>query len=88
MFTLEELKDEMKRCGNFVLIMAPILIPGSSAHQLNDAHHTLDDNIHAKNQPDGFHFDDHVLSEYDRRLNEVVEDVVKLGYYRRINFEI
>lgn len=89
LFTLDELKDEMKRCGNFVLIMAPLLIPGSSAHQMSDAHHTVNDNIQAQNQLESsFQFNDDVLSEYDRRLKEVVEDVLKFGYYHKINFEI
>lgn len=72
-FTFEDLKDEMKRCGNFVLTVMPILIYGSSAHQMNGPDSTTVLNVEAQ-------------SEYERRMNEVVEDVLSQGFYRNINF--
>lgn len=73
LFTFEDLKDEMKRCGNFVLTVMPILIYGSSAHQMNGPDSTTVLNVEAQ-------------SEYERRMNEVVEDVLSQGFYRNINF--
>lgn len=51
----------------------PILIYGSSAHQMNGPDSTTVLNVEAQ-------------SEYERRMNEVVEDVLSQGFYRNINF--
>lgn len=90
-FNLIELKHEMKRCGNYVLVLAPILIPGSSTHQIerNDLNQSVNDNSSKKRQHDlAFKFNDKDLNEFDRRMNEILEDVYDLGYYQKINFEI
>lgn len=85
MFTFEELEGELKRCGNFVLIMAPVLIYGSSAHQTNDLSNTLDEELKAENgQSSMAILNVEAQLEYDRRLNEVVEDILSLGYYHKI----
>lgn len=70
LFTFDELKVELKRCGNFVLTVMPILIYGSTAHQIESG------SLDVLNIADQF--------EYERRINEIVEDISDMGYYQSI----
>lgn len=61
LFTLEDLRNELKRCGNYALVMAPVLL---EAYHQNPISVTED------------------WSEYDRRINDLITDIVDFGYYR------
>lgn len=71
LFTFDELKVELKRCGNFVLAVMPILIYGSTAHQIESGSSSV------------LNIGDQL--EYERRINEIVEDIFDMGYYQSIN---
>lgn len=71
LFTFENLKEELKRYGNFALIVTPLFIL-SAQIQLNETN-TDETGLSEINQ-----------MEYDRRINGLLEDVIELGYYRKI----
>lgn len=71
LFTFENLKEELKRYGNFALIVTPLFIL-SAQIQLNETN-TDETGLSEINQ-----------MEYDRRINGLLEDVIELGYYRNI----
>lgn len=88
LFTFKNLKDELKRCGNYALLLAPSLISMSLADSDNIP--KLDEMF--DNAADGKCSIDITTGlneggqrEYDRRINGVLEDIVTLGYYRRVN---
>lgn len=84
LFTYDDLLGELKRCGVYALLMAPILLQISQADSSEipnldemcdkvaegDSNIALITSLSAKGQ-----------LECDRRLNEVFEDVIELGYY-------
>lgn len=71
LFTFENLKEELKRCGNFALIVTP-LFTLSAQIQLDESN------------ADEAGLSENNLMEYDRRINGLLEDVIDLGYYRKI----
>lgn len=85
LFTLENLKSEMKKCGKYTLIIAPIGVLLSQA----DSSRTPDLNEAFENVGDGGKVEfitglnDKGQQEYDRRLNEMYEDVVRRGYFTK-----
>lgn len=87
LFTLENLKDELKRCGNMVLIMMPMLIQLSLA---DSSEIVSKDEMFSKpskeenksNWMTGL--SNAGQQEHDRRLNEIFEDVIERGYYQKI----
>lgn len=88
LFTYENLMDELKRFGNFALIVTPLFIL-SAQIQLNEfsTDDMIEDNSDPKNEADissGTGLSEKNQIEYDRRINELLEDIVNLGYYRKI----
>lgn len=71
LFTFENLKEELKRYGNFALIVTPLFVL-SAQIQLNETN-TDETGLSEINQ-----------MEYDRRINGLLEDVINLGYYQRV----
>lgn len=71
LFTFENLKEELKRYGNFALIVTPLFIL-SAQIKLNESN-TDETGMSENNQ-----------LEYDRRINGLLEDVINMGYYRKI----
>lgn len=69
---LERLKAELKRFGYLAPMMIPMLIQIS-----------LSDSSEMPNS-DGTGLSDVRQLEFDRRINELFEDIVSLGYYRKI----
>lgn len=87
LFTFENLKDELKRFGNYLLIMSPLWI---STTQVNPSEMTgmdemFDETGESENTPD-------IVSglsgegqrEFERRVNGLLADIVELEYYRKI----
>lgn len=91
LFTFENLKAELKRCGNYALIMAPILLQISQA---DSSEITKLDEVFDKATTGAENDDDKIdlitgLSdkgqlEFQRRLGDVFTDVIRFGYYRKI----
>lgn len=80
LFTRENLEEELKRFGNFALIVTPLFIL-SAQIQLNDSN--TDDTVEDNTERSGGLSEKNRM-EYDRRINGLLEDVVNLGYYRKI----
>lgn len=86
LFTFEDLKRELKRCGNFALLMAPMLIQISQADSSEapsfdemfdkmtkgETNQEFITGLSAKGQ-----------LQYDQQINGVVEHIIELGFYRK-----
>lgn len=87
LFTLANLRDELKRFGNYTLIMGPLWIletqqqPGSHDLFTDDK---FDKTDNGKNELTLFSDLRENGQEFARRINDLLEDVVRLGYYRKI----
>lgn len=89
LFTFDDLQTEMKRCGNYGLMLAPMLIQISQASSsqvtnLDEMCDKMADGGDAGGLVSGL--TENGQAEYERRLNDVLEDVVQLGYYQKLNF--
>lgn len=87
LFTLDNLKDELKRCGNYAFLLAPMLISVSLADSSDISN--LDEMCDKIADGERRHelitgLSDKAQLEYEQRLNDTVEDLVKLGYYQKI----
>lgn len=89
LFTFANLKDELKRFGNYALIMGPLWI--LSTQQQSGSHDSFSDDMFDKKTGDqsnkpAFKSDlrENGQEEFSRRINGLLEDVVRLGYYRKI----
>lgn len=78
LFTFQNLHDELKRCGNLTLILAPML-----------TEILLADSSELSNLDEGDYKDFFAglsgKDQYAHRLNEVFGDVLRLGYYRKLD---
>lgn len=77
-FTIDDLRDEMKRCGNYALLMAPMVVQVSMAGSTSNEEGGQDFNTD---------LDDEAQVAYHQRMNDVVGDVVRMGFYRKIDFQ-
>lgn len=87
LFTYANLKDELKRYGNYLLVMSPLWISTTQA----DASGTtgmdemFDGSGEGENKPDLVSgFSKKGQDEFSRRINGLLEDIVEMGYYRKI----
>lgn len=88
LFTLDDLKDEMKKCGNFALLLAPMLIQvcqadSSEISNLDEMSNKIAEGETQQELITGLN--EHAQQEYDRRLNGVIGDLIRLGYYHKID---
>lgn len=89
LFTFDDLQSELKRCGNYALMLAPMLIQISQASSseitnLDDMCDKMAEGENGNGLVSGL--TESGQAEYVRRLNDVVEDVVRLGYYQKLDF--
>lgn len=91
LFTFANLKSELKRFGNYALIMGPLWI--SETQQQPGSHEVFTDDMFdkpagAKSEPSepalACDLNKKGQDEFARRINELMEDVVRLEYYRKI----
>lgn len=88
LFTFENLKDELKRFGNFSLLMVPMIIEVSQAHsneisKMDEMFNKAADGEGQINLITGLSGTGQ--QEYDRRINELLENIVNLGYFHQVN---
>lgn len=87
LFTYADLLGELKRCGVNVLLLAPIILLGVHA-DVSDLDEVL---LKAAEGDDKADFVSSISAKdqfaYDQRLNEVFEDIFKLGYYEITHHE-
>lgn len=83
LFSMDDLQNELKKCGEFAMLIAPIGVMISQT----DSSHALELNELFENGNENAKLEFlAALSEegqrvYDRRLNEIYEDVIKRGYF-------
>lgn len=87
LFTFDDLKSEMKRCGNFALVMAPISLQISQADatettNMDEMFDQMDKGETKQEFISGLSVEGQ--QEYNRRINDVLEDIFELGYYRNL----
>lgn len=84
LFTINDLQEELKKYGSFVLLMAPMLIQTSVADssEISNLEEICEKMaVGSERQEIITGLNKTAQLEYDRRLNEVFEDVIdKLGY--------
>lgn len=90
LFTFENLKEELKKCGNYALIMAPMLVEISQADssEITKLDEVLDELTEGKDKGSLnliTSLSEKGQLEYERRLGDVFTDIVRLGYYHEIN---
>lgn len=85
LFTYEDLLNELKRCGVYALLMCPMLLQVvlAESSEIPNLDEMFDKVADGEAQLDIVNeLGAEGQLEYDRRLNEVFEDVIKLGYYQ------
>lgn len=84
LFTFEDLSNELKTFGVYALLMSPMLLQVSLAHSneisnMDEMFDRVAEGESKINLVTGLSSEGQ--SEYERRLNEVFEDVIELEYY-------
>lgn len=88
LFTIDNLKSELRRCGNFALLTTPMIMQVSQADSSEIANM---DEMFDKSAESGSELhlvtglSDERQSEFAQRLNETVEDIVNWGYYHKVD---
>ncbi|XP_031621427.1 uncharacterized protein LOC116339595 [Contarinia nasturtii] len=88
LFTYENLQSELKRCGSFALLLAPLSIQVQQADTNEVANlNEMCDKMANGNNSDGLVNDLNEEAQliYEQRLNDVFEDVIRLGYINNAN---
>lgn len=84
LFTFDDLKQELKQSGNIIPVLVPMMLEvmqfDSNDVNLDDAFNKMAEGDHES----GFRLSEQGQHEYVRRLNELFDDIVRLGYYRNI----
>lgn len=87
LFTFDDLKAEMKRCGNFALLMSPMLIQISKA----DSSEAPDFEEMFDKMQKGDNNQEFITGlstagqlKYDQQINDAVEHIIDLGYYQKL----
>lgn len=84
LFTYEDLSSELKQCGIYALLLCPILLQLTQADssELSNLDEMCDKAVEDGSQINIVTgLSGKRQSEFDRLINEVFEDVIKLGYY-------
>lgn len=88
LFSMDDLKDELKRCGNYAFLLAPMLISVSMADSsdISNLDEMCDKIAEGERRQELITgLNDKAQIEYEQRLNDAIEDLVRLGYYQKIN---
>ena len=86
LFTFENLQNELKRCGIYALILSPFSIQTSQADSSQIT--SFDEMSEKSAKGEVYEFitglSEKGYLEYQRRLNDVFDDIDRLGYYRKL----
>lgn len=86
LYTFEQLKKELPLCGDLLLLMLPTMIQLSlvEARNASDVDDTFDVCIRGVVRPDLLvGLDVNSQREYKKRINDCIEDLVKLGCFQK-----
>lgn len=91
LFTYEEFQNELKRCGNFALLMTPLIIQicvvdANNISNLDDLCDKMGNGETVNDLIQSFSANEQL--EFDTRLNDAVTDIINLGYYTKLNNDI
>lgn len=87
LFTFANLKSELKRFGNYALIMGPLwILETQQQHGTNElfTDDMFDKPVSVKNEPTSGNLRGNGQDEFSRRMRGLMEDIVRLEYYRKI----
>lgn len=85
LFTFEDLQSEFREYGNFVLVLAPVLLSviladTSEIVNLDEMCDKVAEGTSQQNVINGLKRE----AEYEQRLSDVIEDITRLGYYKKL----
>lgn len=90
LFTLADLKEELRLCGIYAFLLAPMVLSVSLAdsNEISNLDEMCDkiadgENGHEHELITGLN--DNAQREYKERLNDVVDDLIELGYYQPLD---
>lgn len=86
LFSFEALKNELKLCGNFAVIIVPMLIQicAVDPEDVTNLDEICDeDDQQQVDVIQGLSKDAQAL--YDERINGLLEDLIEFGYYHKLN---
>lgn len=85
LFTYQDFQSELKRCGNLALLTSPMLIQISFVDSKDVSNlDEMCENI-SKDQDLIQGLSENAQLEYDTRLNDVVTDLINLGYHTKLS---
>lgn len=89
LFTFDDLTNELKRYGSHALVMAPALLEisladSSNLTNLNEMCDEMAGDGGATQHTFIQGMGDKARSSYRQRLTDVVDDILRLGYYRKL----
>lgn len=89
LFSFNDLQNELKNCGEYTLILTPVVIQVSQADpsdltDLDDLCDNLADGANSKKIDFTGDLSEKSQLVYERRINDLVEDIVRLGYLQKI----
>lgn len=73
LFSFKDMNDELNKCRNFALLMAPLLVQVYQTDLMSTAKEKTFDKINTD-------FNDADQTGYDQRINDVIDDIVSFGY--------
>lgn len=81
LFTFNDLSDELTKCGSFAFLIVPMLLQVSFADmtEITDSNDKSVDTIAHSNEHEK-NVNKSMDSKYEQRLNDVLTDLVDLGY--------
>lgn len=84
LFSFNDLQAELKRCGNYALIMAPQVVQYALADESSLNLDKVFDNVDGK-QDLITGLKETAQKKYEERVNGIVEDIVRFGFTRKAN---
>lgn len=87
LFTFVDLTNELTRYGNYALLLGPLSIQTSQAdpNQIADLSKMAEKSAKGEAIELITGLSDKGQLEYERRLNELFDDIVQRGYYHKLN---
>lgn len=85
LFTFENLHDELRRYGNYLLTLTPLWVVLACAKPNEIANlDEIFENSDRSNKDLVAELSEKGQAEFNQRINDLLEDIVRLGYYRKV----
>lgn len=87
LFAFDNLQDELKNCGNYALLLAPIVLAVSTG-AISDLDETFENVANGKDRRNPIYdLNSDSQLRFNERLEGVLEDIGSYGYYRKMEIE-